>query len=160
MKAEEYKRSRRKLAENLKKVDEDYSSEIASLEQDRIKTVSGIEGRRDSNTKTVESQTAKWISDYETTKDRLRQYSRQIAAWCPKGSVDSYTPNPANVTEHELDRLVKMVQEQGFVAWIKRTFKLNGYASRSVMAYELFCKVEDACAYCDDKIDDVKRDGE
>ena len=64
LKAEEYKRSRRKLAENLKKVDEDYSSEIASLEQDRIKTVSGIEGRRDSNTKTVESQTAKWISDY------------------------------------------------------------------------------------------------
>ncbi len=158
LKAEEYKRTRCKLAENLKKVDENYSEETASLERDRVKTVSGIESRRDSNVKTVEMQTAKWVSDYEMTKGRLRRYSAQIAAWCPKGSVDSYSPNPANVTEHELDRLVKMVQEQGFVAWVKRTFKLHGYASRSEMAHELFCKVEDACAYCDDRIDEVRRD--
>ena len=98
------------------------------------------------------SEKKKGSKDYVRMKNSLQQYVEPVRQWCPKKESLNYTPNPSRVNEAELNQLIQMLQEQGIMAWIKRTFKLGGYSSRAEMALELCQKIEDACAFCDVKI--------
>lgn len=154
-------RSRRNLlAKNLKSLDEKQRDTMSRLESAHASRLNSIERERQAAIAAIESRAKKEISDYVQIKNSLQKYTEPVRQWCPKTSLANYTPNPARVNESELNLLIKMLQEQGIMAWIKRTLRLGGYSSRAEMALELCQKIEDACAYCNDKISQIESDAE
>jgi len=150
-------RSRRGgLAQNLKNLDGKQRKAMDSLESGHASRLQNLEKERQTSIAAIESRAKKDISAYVQTKMSLEKYVEQVRQWCPKSAIDSYVPNPARVNETELNQLMRMLQEQGILAWIKRTFKLGGYSSREEMALELCQKIQDAYMYCDQRIDEIE----
>ena len=154
--AAHFKGRRSSLAQGLKSVDERYKKNLEALESEHASKLKNFEAERQSAIASIESRAKKEIGDYIQMKNSLQKYVEPVRQWCPKTEISNYTPNPARVNETELNNLIRMLQEQGIMAWIKRTFKLDGYSSRSEMAYDLCCKIEDACAYCNEKISSIE----
>lgn len=154
--AEHFKERRSGLALNLKRVDEQYKKDIESLEAKLASKIKSYESERKSALSAIESQAKNEIANYTRMKNSLQQYLEPARQWCPKSSLMNYMPNPARINEAEVGQLIRMLQEQGFMAWIKRTFKLGGYSSRTEMALDLSRKIEDACAYCNERIDAIE----
>lgn len=150
--AAHFKSRRSSLAQGLKSVDDRYRQNLAALEEQHASRLNNLEAERQSALSAIESRAKKEIADYIQMKNSLQKYVEPVRQWCPKTDISNYTPNPSRVNEHELNKLIQMLQEQGIMAWIKRTFKLDGYSSRSEMALDLCCKIEDACAYCNERI--------
>lgn len=150
-------RSRRSsLAQNLKSLDEKQRKAMDKLESEHTSKLNNLESERQTAIAAIESRAKKEISDYVQMKNSLQKYVEPVRQWCSKSDLVNYTPNPARVNESELNQLIRMLQEQGIMAWIKRTFKLDGYSSRAEMALDLCQKIEDACAYCNDKISEIE----
>lgn len=158
--ATHFKERRANLALGIRQADERYRSDLSSLEAKHQSKVAALEEERKTAFSTNESHARKLIADYVRMKNNLHQQREPIKQWCVSSDVAGYIPNPARVNETELDQLMKMLQEQGFLAWIKRTFKLNGYTSRTEMALDYYKKIEDACAYCDTKIAEIEQQNE
>ena len=154
--AAHFKGRRSSLAQGLKSVDERYKKNLEALESEHSSKLKNFEAERQSAIASIESRAKKEIGDYIQMKNSLQKYVEPVRQWCPKTEISNYTPNPARVNETELNNLIRMLQEQGIMAWIKRTFKLDGYSSRFEMAYDLCCKIEDACAYCNEKISSIE----
>ena len=150
--AARFRANRANLAQKLKDVDVRHNNNLASLEKEHAVKLKKYEEERQTALSFIEAQTRKDISDYTQMKNSLQEYLGPVRQWCSKSQTLNYTPNPLRVNENELNKLVQMLQEQGIMAWIKRTFKLDGYSSRTEMAFDLYCKIEDACAYCNEKI--------
>ena len=158
--AARFKNRRETLARSLKQVDVRFKKDLDDLEAKRVSRIRAFETERQTAVSAIESRARKEIADYVQRKNSLQQFIDPVRQWCPKSSMAYYTPNPARVNEAELNRLIAMLQEQGLMAWIKRTFKLDGYASRSEMALDLCRKIEDACAYCDERVGTIERRAE
>lgn len=158
--AERFKKRRSNLAQELKNVDIRHKQSLDDLESKHESKVKALETERQTNIAALESDTKKDVSNYVQMKNSLQQYIAPVRQWCPKESMTGYTPNPARVNEDEVNNLIRMLQEQGLIAWIKRTFKLDGYSSRAEMALDLCKKIENACAYCDEKIATREADAE
>lgn len=154
--ASRFKSRRASLAQALKSVDERYRKNLEGLENEHAAKVRALEAERQSSLSSIESRAKKSVADYIQMRNSLQKYIEPVKQWCPKNATINYSPNPARVNEAELNQLIHMLQEQGILAWIKRTFKLDGYSSRSEMALELCQKIEDACAYCDERIASVQ----
>lgn len=150
--AAHFKSRRGSLAQGLKNVDDRYRQNLATLEEQHASRLNNLEAERQAALSAIESRAKKEIADYIQMKNNLQKYVEPVRQWCPKADIANYTPNPSRVNEHELNKLIQMLQEQGIMAWIKRTFKLDGYSSRTEMALDLCCKIEDACAYCNERI--------
>lgn len=144
------------LAQGLKSVDDRYHQNLATLEERHASRLNNLEVERQSAISAIESHAKKEIADYIQMKCSLQKYMEPVKQWCSKSGISQYTPNPSKVNEHELNKLLQMLQEQGIMAWVKRTFKLDGYSSRSEMALDLCCKIEDACAYCNERISAIE----
>jgi len=144
------------LAQNLRSVDEKQRKTMEQLEAEHNSKLDNFDSERVSAFSAIESRAKKEIGDYVHMKDSLQNYVEPVKQWCSKADLENYTPNPARVNEAELNQLIRMLQEQGIMAWVKRTFKLDGYSSRSEMALELCQKIEDACAYCNKKISEIE----
>lgn len=158
--AAHFKDRRGNLARGLKQVDERFKKELEALEARHTSRISNFEAERQTAISAIESRAKKEIADYIQMKNSLQRYIDPVKQWCPKPSMINYTPNPARVNEAELNQLINMLQEQGLMAWIKRTFKLDGYASRAEMALDLCRKIEDACAYCNERVSAIERRAE
>lgn len=158
--ATHFKSRRSSLAQGLKSVDDRYRQNLAALEEQHASRLNNLEAERQSALSAIESRAKKEIADYIQMKNSLQKYVEPVRQWCPKTDISNYTPNPSRVNEHELNKLIQMLQEQGIMAWIKRTFKLDGYSSRSEMALDLCCKIEDACAYCNERIAAIESSAE
>lgn len=134
-------RSRRgTLAQNLRSLDEKQRKAIEKLESEHTSKLNNFESERQAAIDTIESRAKKEISDYVQMKNSLQKYVEPVRRWCSASDLVNYTPNPARVNEAELNQLIRMLQEQGIMAWIKRTFKLDGYSSRAEMALDLLQK--------------------
>lgn len=151
-----FKERRSNLAQGLKSADERFKKNCVVLESEHASKLKNFEAERQTAISAIESRAKKEISDYIQMKNSLQKYVEPVRQWCSKSSISNYTPNPARVNETELNKLITMLQEQGVMAWIKRTFKLDGYSSRSEMAFDLSCKIEDACAYCNERISSIE----
>lgn len=151
-----FKEKRSNLAQNLKNVDERHRNNLRAVEEQHASRLNNFEAERQSAISAIESRAKKEIADYIQMKNSLQDYIGPVRQWCPQNEILNYTPNPSRVNETELNQLVNMLQEQGLMAWIKRTFKIGGYSSRSEMALDLCRKIEDACAYCNDRIDAIE----
>lgn len=151
-----FKEKRSRLAQGLKNVDERYRKDLAALESEHAAKLKNYEAERQTAIASFDSRAKKEVGDYIQMKNSLQNYIEPVRQWCTKSEIANYTPNPSRVNENELDQLIRMLQEQGVMAWIKRTFKLDGYSSRAEMAYDLCCKIEDACAYCNEKITSIQ----
>ncbi len=154
--AAQFRAKRGSLAAALKDTDTQHQKRLQDLERSRVSTVKALEKERESALALCGARAQKDISDYTEMKNALRSFVKPIQHWYPAEVMRSYQPNPERVNEAEVDRLIRMVQEQGILAWIKRTLRLNGYASREVMARELCEKIEDACAYCNLRIQEAE----
>lgn len=150
--AAHFKSRRGSLAQGLKNVDDRYRQNLATLKEQHASRLNNLESERQAALSAIESRAKKEIADYIQMENNLQKYVEPVRQWCPKTDIANYTPNPSRVNEHELNKLIQMLQEQGIMAWIKRTFKLDGYSSRTEMALDLCCKIEDACAYCNERI--------
>lgn len=150
--AEHFKNRRSNLAQGLRDVDVRFKKDIEALESRHTSKINNFEAERQAALSDIESRAKKEIADYIQMKNSLQQYIDPVRQWCPKSSMVNYTPNPSRVNEAEVNQLIGMLQEQGLMAWIKRTFKLDGYSSRADMALDLSRKIEDACAYCNERI--------
>lgn len=150
--AAHFKNRRSNLAQGLRDVDVRFKKDIEALESGHASKISNFEAERQAALSAIESRAKKEIADYIQMKNSLQQYIDPVRQWCPKSSMVNYTPNPSRVNEAEVNQLIRMLQEQGLMAWIKRTFKLDGYSSRADMALDLCRKIEDACAYCNERI--------
>ena len=144
------------LARNLKSLDEKQRNAMSKLESEHTSRLNNLERERQAAIASIESRAKKEISDYVQMKSSLQKYVEPVRQWCSKYDLVNYIPNPTRVNESELNQLIRMLQEQGVMAWIKRTFKLGGYSSRAEMALDLCKKIEDACAYCNDKISEIE----
>ena len=154
-------RSRRaSLAQNLTSLDERQRKAMERLETEHASKLRNYESERQASMAAIQSKAKNMISEYAQMKNSLHRYADPVKKWCVPSDLASYTPNPARVNEAELTQLIRMLQEQGIMAWIKRTFKLNGYSSRADMALSLFKKIEDACAYCNEKISEIETSAE
>lgn len=158
--AAHFRARRSTLAQGLKSVSERYEKNVAAAESEHTAKLRNLEAERHTSLDAIASRAKKEIADYTRMKNSLQQYADPVKKWCSKADIANYTPNPARVNEAELNQLIQMVQEQGLLAWIKRTFKLGGYASRAEMAFDLCCKIEDACVYCNDKIESIEKRAE
>lgn len=158
--AARFKERRSNLARALKNVDEQYKRDIETLESNHAARIRNYETERQTAMAAIESRAKKGIADYTQMKNSLQQYLVPVQQWCSKPSMINYTPNPARVNEAEVNQLIHMLQEQGLMAWIKRTFKLDGYSSRAEMAFDLSRKIEDACAYCNERISLIEESAE
>ena len=145
---ESFKNKRKSLASNIKSVDDKYRERLLRDEGDHKQRLNAIESEKQNKIVTVNEKAKKDISDYAKIKESLQEYAGLVRQWLSQSEISHYIPNPERVNENELNQLLKMLQEQGIIAWIKRTFKINGYSSRSEMALALCKKIEDACAYC------------
>lgn len=154
--AARFRNRRSALAQNLKSLDEKQRNAMSKLESEHTSRLRNFEHERQAAIAAIESRAKKEISDYVQMKNSLQKYTEPVRQWCPKASLVKYIPNPARVSESELNQLIKMLQEQGVMAWIKRTFRLGGYSSRTEMALELCRKIEDACAYCNSRINEIE----
>jgi hypothetical protein len=150
--ASRFKSRRSNLAQGLRDVDIRYRNNLEALESRHTSKTNNFEAERQTALSAIESRAKKEITDYIQMKNGLQKYVDPIRQWCPKSSMVNYTPNPSRVNEAEVNQLISMLQEQGLMAWIKRTFKLDGYSSRGEMALDLCRKIEDACAYCNERI--------
>lgn len=154
-------RSRRSgLAKNLKGLDAKQSQILERMEAEHISKLQNYETERQNAIAAIESRAKKEIADFVQIKSSLQKYVQPVKQWCSPSALSNYTPNPARVNETELNQLIKMLQEQGIMAWIKRTFKLDGYSSRAEMAADLCRKIEDAVAYCNEKIAEIENRAE
>lgn len=147
-----FKNKRSMLAKELRNVDEKSRSELEKLESVHLAKVKNYEAERQTAFSAIELRAKKEISEYVRIIGNLQQYIDPVRQWCPNSAMNDYEPNQSRINESEVRRLVRMLQEEGIIAWIKRTFKLGGYSSRAEMAFELYCKIEDACAYCNARI--------
>lgn len=157
--ARHFKERKENLARGLTQVDERFRRDLDSLESRYASRMKNIEAERQAAVSAIESRAQKDIASYIQMKNSLQKYFDPVRQWCPS-SMLNYTPNPSRVNEAELNQLIKMLQEQGLMAWIKRTFKLDGYSSRAEMALDLCKKIEDACAYCSEKVEVIERRAE
>ena len=151
--AARFKTRRNSLATALKNVDVQHRERVQKAEKEHQSRIRNLEDERKAALNTYESRAKKEIANYTQIKNSLRSFVEPVKHWCPDDALRGYQPSAARVDESELNRLIQMVQEQGIMAWIKRTFKLDGYSSRGEMALSLCQKVEDACVYCNEKID-------
>ena len=158
--AENFKRQRGNLANGIKSVDEKYKAKLSQYDLEHKRRLEIIESERQSNITSANSKAQKNIADYAKMKGSLQEYGSDVRQWCPQSELSHYVPNPERVNESELNQLLKMLQEQGVIAWIKRTFRLAGYSSRKEMALSLCKKIEDACAYCNDRISAIEKECE
>lgn len=154
--AASFRNRRSGLAQSLKGLDEKQRKAMEKIESEHLSKLNNYESERQINIAAIESRAKKEISDYEQMKHSLRKYAEPVKQWCATSDLVDYRPNPARVNEAELTQLIKMLQEQGVMAWIKRTFKLDGYSSRANMALDLCQKIEDACTYCNDRINEIE----
>ena len=129
---------------------------MEKLQSEHISKLNNFEHEREAAIIAIESRAKKEISVYVQMKSSFQKYIEPVKQWCSKADLVKYTPNPARVNEVELNQLIRMLQEQGIMAWIKRTFKLDGYSSRAEMALDLCKRIEDACTYCNNKISDIE----
>lgn len=160
LEATRFRERRRTLGQDLKSVDARYQDNLAALEAAHVSALKNFDDERQTATDAVASRAKKEIADYVQMKSDFQKYVQPIRQWCPDAALASYHPNPSRVNENELARLLRMLQEQGILAWIKRTFKLSGYSSRNDMALDLCQKAEDACAYCNIQIDAIQSQAE
>lgn len=155
--ANDFRVKRSSLAKNLKVVDDKYNN-IAMKSNDAHKSkLEQIENSKNNKIASLEKSTSKQIADYSQMKISLEEYVKPARKWCSAMELSRYVPNPSRVNEQELNQLISMIQEQGILAWIKRTFKLGGYSSREAMARELCEKVEDAGAYINERIEELQQ---
>lgn len=154
--AAHFRNRRSNLAQGLRDVDIRFKHDLDALESGHASRINNFEAERQTALSAIESRAKKEIADYIQMKNSLQQYIDPVRQWCPKSSMVNYTPNPSRVNEAEVNQLIRMLQEQGLMAWIKRTFKLDGYSSRSEMALDLCRKIEDACAYCNERIESIE----
>lgn len=158
--AARFKSKRNSLVQNLRSLDDRQRRAMSDLEAKYASRVRSLEAERQLATDAVKSRAAKQVSSYTEMKAGLAELSESVSQWCPKSAIANYNPNPARVNEAELSRLIRMVQEHGIAAWIKRTFRLGGYASRAEMALNFCRKIEDARAYCNVKIREIEAQAE
>ena len=154
--AAQFRARRNALAQNLKNVDVQHVERNAILDREHTATVNALEAEKVAALSSYDSRARKEMSSYIEMKRSLQSFAEPIAQWCNEEEIRIYQPNPARVNEDELNKLVQMVQEQGVLAWLKRTFRIGGYSSRAEMAFELCMKIEDACAFCDEKISEAE----
>ena len=154
--ASSFRERRARLAKSLVSVDERYKADLEKLESKHNSYITNFESEKRAEINASDSRAKKEIADYIQMKNSLQQYIEPVRQWCPPTLINDYKPNPARVNEKEVNQLIVMLQEQGILAWIKRTFKLGGYSSRAEMALELCHKIEDACAYCYEKIETIE----
>lgn len=154
--ADFFKDRRRQLAQGLKSVDARFQKTMESMEATHTARLRNIEAERKTSIEQIESRARKEIADYISMKNSLQSYINPVRQWCPSNLIANYIPNPARVNEAELNHLIKMLQEQGLMAWIKRTFKLDGFSSRTEMAIDLLQKIEDAQAFCNERISAIE----
>lgn len=152
--AVQFRGKRARLAENVLNVDGQFREAFARLESAHNAALETLETERQAAIAVCESRVKREIQGYSQKKQSLQSFLGPASQWCPKGALQSYRPKAERVNEAELNELVRMLQEEGIIAWVKRTFHLGGYSSRAEMALELSQKIEDACAYCQAKIDD------
>lgn len=119
---------------------------MEKLESGHASKLNNFENEREAAIDAIESRAKREISGYVQMKSCLQKYVEPVRQWCSKSDLMNYTPNPARVNEAELDQLIRMLQEQGILAWIKRTFKLDGYSSRAEMVLDL-CKKNRRCLF-------------
>lgn len=154
--ASQFKSRRNDLAQNLRSLDEKQRNAMEKLESEHTSKLKNYESERQAAIAAIKSRAQKEISDYVQMKNSLQKYVEPVRQWCSKSDLINYTPNPSRVNEADLNQIIRMLQEQGIMAWIKRTFKLDGYSSRAEMALDLCQKIEDACAYCNNKISEIE----
>lgn len=150
--AARFRTKRSTLVADLKKVDARHQECLEELERSHASKVKKLETERESELAACSAHAQERASSYVEMKNTLQSFVKPIRHWCSNESIRAYQPNPTRVNEAEVERLIRMVQEQGILAWIKRTFRLDGYASREEMALSLCEKIEDACAYCNLRI--------
>lgn len=151
-----FRARRAALAAKLKEIDARHQERLDKLERDRASRAKALEKDREAGLAACDARTQRDISSYVEMKSTLQSFAAPVRHLCPQEAIRAYRPNPARVNEAEVNRLIEMVQEQGIIAWFKRTFRLGGYASRGEMALSLFEKVEDACAYCNLRIQEAE----
>lgn len=143
---------RAELARNLKNQDTEHARRNQELNARHEAAVRQADAERNSANQLIESRSQKSVAEYTAMKKSLQDFLTPVMHLCPKDKVRTYVPNASRVNEKEVNDLVRMIQEQGILAWIKRTFHLGGYSSKENMAFEAYCKIEDACAFCNGKI--------
>ncbi len=145
----QFKAKRNKLTANLLEVDEQYNEYLKKSESEYNEKVHQIEDEEKRKISQINEKAKHNISENIKAKESLQDYIGQILQWCPD-SVSNYIPNPSQVDQGKVNQLLKRLQEQGIIAWVKRTFKIEGYSSRAEMASDLYFQIIDACAFCDE----------
>lgn len=150
--ARAFKVKREQAADKLVEVERHYTTEAQKIAQK-------YQAMHRSNDSWAESQISQLYDEtnarrmsYLKTKELLDDYPQQAAQFCGEMPVFTYSPQPDKVNEQILADLMRMISEDGLLAWIKRTFRLGGYRSRKELARRLCEHVRDAQAYCDVQI--------
>lgn len=156
-----YLRNRREnLAQNLGRVDRRQREKMRELEHEHTSKLNGFEKECQMAIVTIETHAKKAISDYVQMKSDLQKYVEPARRWCPKSELKNYDPTPACANEVELNQLISMLQEQGAMAGLKRMLRVGNYSLKSEMALSLCKKIEDACAYYNNRIDEIETEAE
>lgn len=97
------------------------------------------------------------IGQYTQMQELLQELAEQVSHLCPQDELEAYIPDPSQICEEDVRELIAMTQEGGFLAWIKRTFRLGGYGSRSEMAMSAMMQIKNAWAYCEKHIESIRQ---
>ncbi|MCD7822658.1 MAG: hypothetical protein LUG86_01360 [Oscillospiraceae bacterium] len=154
--AASFRARRSNLAQNLRNVDEKKRKAEDKLNSEHAARIRSYESEKDSALNAIDSRTTKQLSGYAQMKSSYQKYADPVRHWCPQSRLSGYNPQPSLANEAELSRLMNIALDEGFVAWIKRTFRLGGYMSREEAAYNICRSVEDGCAYLNQEISGIQ----
>ncbi|MGN0679290.1 MAG: FtsK/SpoIIIE domain-containing protein [Oscillospiraceae bacterium] len=156
--AKRFVEKRSMASSNVKYVENSYSDRLISAKQNHEKNIDSLETQRKTEIYQIGVNLRNRTQEYAEKKALLVKREEELKHWCDSSLLESYKPNPSRLNDTELFNLVSMLNESGLIAWIKRTFKIGGYSSRAEMAYQACRLIEDAIAFCCEKIDEIEKD--
>lgn len=150
--AQRFRARRSALAAQIAQVDTRYQEQLHQAEDALARTLKNLEDERSAANQSSDTRAKRDIESYSRKKAQLQSCVDPILNLCPRDARRNYLPNPARANEASVNQLIARIQEQGFLAWLKRLLRVGGYSSRQEMAMSVYRQIADACAFCDEQI--------
>lgn len=149
---------RSEAQKNIKNIDVQYNARLNTASKNHEDKVKSLENERQNELNSADAHTKTVLREYADKKELLVKRENELKRWFDSSLLINYKASPTRLNDSEVTKLVSMLNEGGLLAWIKRTFKIGGYSSRSDMAYNACTLIEDAIAYYNERIDEIERD--
>ncbi len=147
---------RNRLKEEIRKIENKYKLERDRISAEYTKWCKSAKEDSDNRTREIKDKAEKDRSCYLRRKKELSECKKTVKVFLKNFSEMDYDPAPEGISEKELNNLLEMIRAEGFIVWLQRIFKLNGFDSKRKLAQSVMQKVINAEEYCNERLDEIE----